>query len=59
MQTKTPAAVSDDSLKKLSRSFLDNFTLSLYRMQWLAAVHALPPEAAAMMADHLLGGTYD
>ncbi len=59
MQMKTPAVVSDEGLEKLRRSFLVAFPLTLYRMQWLAALHALPPEAAAIVADHLSGCTYD
>jgi hypothetical protein len=59
MQMKTPAAASNAGLEKLGDSFLVAFPLTLYRMQWLAAVHALPPEAAAIVADHLSGDIYD
>ena len=59
MQLITPAAGSDEELEKLGRSFQVAFPLTLYRMQWLAAVHALPPEAAAIVADHLSGDIYD
>ena len=59
MKMKTPAVASNEGLEKLGDSALIDFPLILYRVQWLTAVHKLTPEAAAIVADHLAGGTYD
>ncbi len=56
---KTPAVASNEGLEKLGDSALIAFPLILYRVQWLTAVHKLTPEAAAIVADYLAGGTYD
>jgi hypothetical protein len=59
MKMKTPAVASYEGLEKIGNSALIAFPQILYRMHWLTAVHKLTPEAAAIVADHLAGGTYD
>jgi len=60
VKNKTPAPRGAEVLCKAFPSGLhQNLILLACRMQWLAVAHALPPETAAIVADHVSGGGND
>ena len=59
MKNKTPALGAEVLCKALDGILHENLTLPTHRMQWLAAVHALSAEAAAIVAGHVEGGRHD